>query len=182
MLPGPSAGLSAPGLAGAIAPNAPAAGMIFGCTNATFDECVQRAVVGLPRKYLQLVQSIVPMQTFVFVFNYSDRHLHGVYLATSRGTENLVPAAWTKAEPGVPPAEGPFPAQCSFSIIEETAPCPEAEFKHVLEYTERQRFRFKLGRWQACELVDVMCRYEAKLRARRLAAPLLDEKAEGTLG
>ena len=45
---------------------------------------------------------------------------------------------------------------------------PEAEFRHILEYTERQRFKFKLSRWQCRDLLETMCAYDAKLRARRL--------------
>ena len=103
----------------------------------------------------------------IFVFNFSDRMLHGVYLATSNGQENISLTAWRdsgpkpKRELGAPsdgqPAdsppppplsESPFPAQCMFEIVEEFLPVPEAEFKHVLEYTERQRFKFKLSHWQ----------------------------------
>lgn len=62
----------------------------------------------------------------------------------------------------------PFPAQCTFEIVEEFAPVPEAEFRHVLEYTERQRFKFKLSRWQCRDLLEIMCQYDAKQRARRL--------------
>lgn len=62
----------------------------------------------------------------------------------------------------------PFPAQCTFDIVEEFAPVPEAEFRHILEYTERQRFKFKLSRWQCRDLLETMCAYDAKLRARRL--------------
>lgn len=62
----------------------------------------------------------------------------------------------------------PFPAQCTFDIVEEFAPVPEAEFRHILEYTERQRFKFKLSRWQCRDLLETMCSYDAKQRARRL--------------
>ena len=60
----------------------------------------------------------------------------------------------------------PFPAQCSFEILEEFAPVPESEFKHVLEYTERQRFKFKLSRFQCKDLIDVLCGHEPHVLAR----------------
>ena len=47
------------------------------------------------------------------------------------------------------------------------APC-SAQFRHVLEYTERQRFKFKLSHWQCRDLVETLCRYDAKQRAKRL--------------
>ena len=42
-------------------------------------------MVGLPRKYLPLVKSIVAGHTLIFLFNFSDRQLHGTYIATSNG-------------------------------------------------------------------------------------------------
>ena len=62
-----------------------AAGVIFGCTNSTYEECFRLSMVGLPRKYLPLVESIVAEHTLIFLFNFSDRQLHGVYIATSAG-------------------------------------------------------------------------------------------------
>ena len=35
-------------------------------------------------------------------------------------------------------------------------------------YTERQRFKFKLSYWQCRDLIQTLCRYDAKLRARRI--------------
>ena len=39
-------------------------------------------------------------------------------------------------------------------------------------YTERQRFKFKLSRWQCRDLIETMCQYDAKQRARRLLGEL----------
>ena len=110
--------------------------------------------VGLPRKYLPLVESIVAGHTLLFLFNFSDRQLHGVYMATSAGQENLSLTAWKGSAPtpkagrkddlaqpsGLDlnqevdnPDGSPFPAQCSFDILEEFMPLPEPEFRHVLE-------------------------------------------------
>ena len=60
----------------------------------------------------------------------------------------------------------------TFEIVEEFAPVPEAEFRHILEYTERQRFKFKLSRYQCHDLVETMVNYDAKMRSRRLLAEL----------
>ena len=140
-------------------------------------------MVGLPRKYLPLVKSIVAGHTLIFLFNFSDRQLHGVYLATSDGQESMSTSAWRGTAPtpkasmgmGMELDEGdgsPFPAQCTFDIVEEFAPTPEVEFRHILEYTERQRFKFKLSRWQCRDLIATMCSYDAKLRSRRLLTEL----------
>ena len=117
--------------------------------------------------------------TLIFIFNFSDRQLHGTYIATSNGEENLSLTAFKGLVPA-PKASGgadieldeddgsPFPAQCTFDIVEEFAPVPEAEFRHILEYTERQRFKFKLSQYQCRDLLEAMCFHDAKLRARRL--------------
>ena len=165
----------------------PAAGIIFGCTNSTFEECFRLSMVGLPRKYLPLADSIVAHHTLVFLFNFSDRHLHGVYVATSKGQDNLSLSAWRGDAPTPKVSRrdeltgldiedeeaddgggSPFPAQCTFDIMEEFMPVPESEFRHVLEYTERQRFKFKLSRWQCRDLIETLCRHDAKLRANRI--------------
>jgi hypothetical protein len=178
--------------------------------------------------------------TLIFLFNFSDRLLHGVHRATSNGQENLSFTAWRGSAP-VPKVGGradgkaeavgemgedggelgsPFPAQCTFEAVEEFAPAPEAEFRHgalggrfftwpgphtltpalasapshalaptlapvrsptlllalsptaVLEYTERQRFKFKLSHWQCRDLIEALSRHDAKLRARRICAEL----------
>ena len=117
--------------AAAIAEQA-AAGIIFGCTTTTYDECHALSMVGLPRKYLPLVKSIVSGHTLIFLFNFSDRQLHGTYIATSDGQENLSLTAWRGTAP-TPKASNslgmeldvddgsPFPAQCTFEIVEEFA-------------------------------------------------------------
>ena len=60
--------------------------------------------------------------------------------------------------------------RCAFPRRSLRRPTPETEFRHILEYTERQRFKFKLSRWQCRDLVETMCTYDAKLRPRRLLA------------
>ncbi len=181
----PAAIGAAIGAAAASPPPAPAAGIIFGCTNSTYDECFALSMVGLPRKYLPLVECVAKGQTLVFIFNFSDRMLHGVYIATSDGQLNLSTTAWKGAGPAHPtwasdaradePAEeagSPFPAQCTFDVVEPFAPIPEAEIAHVLEFTERRRFKFKLSRWQCRDLIEAMCAHEGKLRAKRLCEEL----------
>lgn len=144
-------------------------------------------MVGFPSKYMPLVESIVSGTTLIFLFNFSDRQLHGVYVATSAGQANMFPKAFTKASKSeglelmldgtdAETEASPFPAQCSFDIVEELPPMPESEFKHVLEYTERQRFKFKLSRWQCKDLVELMCAHAGKMRAKRLLKALAVEE------
>ena len=39
---------------------------------------------------------------------------------------------------------------------------------HVLEYEERERFKLKLSRAQCRDLIETLCRHDAKVCARRI--------------
>ena len=53
---------------------------MFGATNQTIDECWDRGLLGLPRGNMHLLDKIDPDRTRLFLFNYSTRQLHGVYV------------------------------------------------------------------------------------------------------
>lgn len=56
------------------------AGVIFGCKHSTFKECIFKQPFGLPAQHFQYVQNITQGMP-LFLFNYSDRKLHGVFEA-----------------------------------------------------------------------------------------------------
>eukprot|EP00966_Prymnesium_polylepis_P107030 2478595-Prymnesium_polylepis.1 len=61
------------------------------------------------------------------------------------------------AKPGDAPIPCPFPIQISFAVKNEGAhPVQEAVCRHILEYTHRGRFRFKLSVRQCEDLVHIM--------------------------
>eukprot|EP00899_Mesostigma_viride_P008902 jgi/Mesvir1/18012/Mv25050-RA.2 len=66
------------------------AAVIFGCTKKTMDECIDSNLFGLPFNHMKYVQSITPGM-LLFLFNYTDRLLHGIFRATSAGTLNINP-------------------------------------------------------------------------------------------
>lgn len=45
-------------------------------------------------------------------------------------------------------------------------------------YTERQRFKFKLSYWQCRDLIQTLCRHDAKLRARRICDQYLGYRTD----
>lgn len=66
------------------------------------------SLAGLPSPHFQYVKNIdegLPL----FLFNYSDRKLHGIFEATSRGQINVNSYAWTNGD-----ERTQFPAQVSF--------------------------------------------------------------------
>ena len=96
----------------------------------------------------------------------------GVSSAKNAARKDELPVPHELDEDVLPEGGSPFPAQCSFDILEEFAPLPEAEVKHVLEYTERQRFKFKLSHWQCRDIVDAFVQQESRARLRKLLKQL----------
>lgn len=69
-------------------------GVVFGCTKDTIKECLSKHLFGLPYNHISYVQKIdtaLPL----FLFNYSDRKLHGIFEAAGPGLLNINPYAWT---------------------------------------------------------------------------------------
>lgn len=62
---------------------------------------------GLPAPHHSYVKKIQPGLT-LYLFNYSDRMLHGIFEAVSTGQMNLNPNAWAASE-GV--ERTPYPSQ-----------------------------------------------------------------------
>lgn len=60
------------------------AGVIFTCTDDSFDNCIEAGVFGLPRNHFQYVQ-YVRASMVLFLFNYSTRELHGIFRAVTQG-------------------------------------------------------------------------------------------------
>ncbi|KAI5392130.1 hypothetical protein KIW84_076787 [Lathyrus oleraceus] len=68
-------------------------GVIFGCTRHTMKECLSKQLFGLPAQHFSYVENINPKMP-LFLFNYSDRKLHGIFEATSHGKMFIDPYAW----------------------------------------------------------------------------------------
>ena len=75
-------------------------GFIFMCSNKTKAECFVNYVFGMPRKQLELVEKINPGAR-LFLFDFDEKLLYGIFNAITRGGSNLVPTAFG----------GKFPAQ-----------------------------------------------------------------------
>lgn len=61
---------------------------------------------GLPAPHFQYVKNVMQGMT-LFLFNYSDRKLHGIFEAVSAGQMKIDPRAWTLDDE----EDTPFPAQ-----------------------------------------------------------------------
>ena len=82
-------------------------GMMFGCKNDTYDENMRRRLFGLPRQHMDKVNRIGE-STALFLFNYSTRKLHGVFVRNGAGGLNLEPDAWAHHRKSNSPPGSPY--------------------------------------------------------------------------
>lgn len=120
-------------------------GVIFGCKHSTIGECYDKQLFGkpatskilvkhmliylliyfhlknypsgLPAAHFSYVRNVYPCLQ-LFLFNYSNRELHGIFEAASQGQRYLDSSAWTSGEPTCEKSElTPYPAQVRSRIF-----------------------------------------------------------------
>ncbi|KAH9617271.1 hypothetical protein KSS87_011307 [Heliosperma pusillum] len=127
------------------------AGVIFGCTHSTFKECTFKQLFA---SHIQYVQNVTPGMP-LFLFNYSDRTLHGLFEATSSGQININKYAWTLDGQ----ATTPFPAQVRVKIRMQCRPLREDQYKPILakNYLEHEpnHLWFELDPVQTNKLISL---------------------------
>ncbi|KAL3745357.1 hypothetical protein ACJRO7_014458 [Eucalyptus globulus] len=125
-------------------------GVILGCTHHTIKECYAKKLFGLPRLHYAYIKKIEPGSA-LFLFNYSDRKLHGVFEATSGGQMNIDIRAWTKE----PSEETPYPAQVKVKKRIDCQPLVEEQFQPVIisNYYSTTHFWFELDQEQTTKLI-----------------------------
>ncbi|KAK1274306.1 hypothetical protein QJS04_geneDACA018306 [Acorus gramineus] len=121
-------------------------GVIFGCKHSTMAECLSKKLFGLPAPHISYVSNIrigLPL----FLFNYSDRKLHGIFEAASSGQMDIDSYGWT----GDGAEMTPYPAQVRFCISMHCHPLTENQFRHVIvnNYYSPSHFWFELDHAQA---------------------------------
>ncbi|XP_052162027.1 uncharacterized protein LOC127779335 [Oryza glaberrima] len=135
--------------------------VIFGCTNNTIAECHSRQLFGLPRTHLSYVQNIkegLPL----FLFNYDDRKLYGIYEAASNGKFCPESNAWSQDGKG----KTSYPAQVAMRIKVWCVPLAESQFRGAILANYYQRmpgapgqklhfFQFELDHAQTRALMDM---------------------------
>jgi hypothetical protein len=117
-------------------------GMIFICSKDTYREAMELKVLGLPRAHLHNVTSLRPYQSSIFLFNFADRLLYGVFHATSSGVENRNPRAWSRTRSPSSsslPSPSPYPAYIEFTSAIEYEPLAESAFRHIFTDCTRTR-------------------------------------------
>ncbi|KAL3826170.1 hypothetical protein ACJIZ3_022199 [Penstemon smallii] len=125
-------------------------GVIFGCTSNTIGECLSNKLFGLPSSHFLYIKNIEPGLP-LFLFNYSERKLHGIYEAASSGKMNIDSYAWT--------ADGSektkYSAQVQIRVRLQCQALAEDEFKPIIadNYYSKFHFWFELDHAQATKLI-----------------------------
>lgn len=130
-------------------------GVIFGCSKETIRECLDGLIFGLPRSHFSYVYWIEPGLP-VFLFNYNDRNMHGVFKATTYGQLEINPNAWT----GSTTLKTRFPAQVEVEVWKDCLPVNERDFKPIMKNCYYQNsdknncyFVFELTKGEAKRLI-----------------------------
>jgi hypothetical protein len=141
-------------------------GAMFVCTKFTQEECLRRGILGLPRRDLDLVSACTPGRTALFLFNFSSRELHGLFVASSPGRLNWDADAWKRSlyhrPGGTRLGEGrssPFPAQVRFRVVREYSPLREESFAHLIRSSNRVT---QLDAAQVRELIRLFVAHDSR--------------------
>ncbi|XVE78873.1 hypothetical protein DITRI_Ditri14bG0013200 [Diplodiscus trichospermus] len=128
------------------------AGVIFGCKHNTYGECLSKQLFGLPAPHYSYVKNIKPGLP-LFLFNYSDRKLHGIFEAASSGQLAINSTAWTTDGS----ENTPYAAQVKIHIRMECQPLLEDQFKPIIadNYYEPKLFWFELDHAQTEKLISM---------------------------
>ncbi|KAI3830708.1 hypothetical protein MKX03_009909 [Papaver bracteatum] len=125
-------------------------GVIFGCTRFTMEECLSNQIFGLPALHFAYIKNIKPGLP-LFLFNYSDRKMHGIYEAASIGEMNINPYGWSQNGQ----ERTQYPAQVRICIRKQCKPLSEGQYKPIIidNYNTEVHFWFELDHSQTNRLI-----------------------------
>ncbi|XP_043701486.1 uncharacterized protein LOC122651958 isoform X2 [Telopea speciosissima] len=143
-------------------------GVVFGCKNNTMKECLSKQIFGLPSIHFSYVRNIeqgLPL----FLFNYNDRKLHGIFEAAGPGQMNINPYGWT--EDGSD--RTPYPAQVRIRVRMHCQPILEDQFSQIImdNYYSQYHFWFELDHAQTSSLIKSFSSSPVNATAIQLHVP-----------
>ncbi|OIT07955.1 PREDICTED: kelch-like protein 3 [Nicotiana attenuata] len=161
-------------------------GVIFGCKNNTMRECLSKQLFGLPVQHFSYVKNIDPGLP-LFLFNFSDRKLYGVYEAAGSGQMYIDQYAWTSDGS----FKTQFPAQVQICVRLQCQPLLESQFKPLImdNYFSQNHFWYELDHVQTGKLISKLSslaytpssspsQNSAKQRSIILGLPANDKREE----
>ncbi|KAL0534583.1 hypothetical protein IC582_028874 [Cucumis melo] len=156
----------------------PEYGAIFMSNRVTRAECFRRKLFGLPYWLGDFVLQI-KSGMILFLFEYENRVLHGVFQATSDGAMNIVPHAYTSSGQK-------FPAQVKFSILWSCNPLFEDRFQSAIKenYFSAKKFNFGLSRMQVHRLLSLfsLTKFSDQLHTRQLSSESFECSSDYLIG
>ncbi|KNA16471.1 hypothetical protein SOVF_088780 [Spinacia oleracea] len=116
----------------------PQYGAVFMASNLTRKECFERELFGLPYEYADFVMG-VKTGMLLFLFDFQEKNLYGVFEASTDGGMNIVPDAYKST------SNRKFPAQVRFSTFWHCDPLPEHVFRDAIKENYFRQSKFSLG-------------------------------------
>ena len=137
-------------------------GFVFKASKATIGEVRRRCLFGAERALWADVQQHVEVgTTALFLYNYSEQTLEGVFVATHAPGLNIEPEAWAsfqskkqkkhRNERSCAAAGSAFPAQVRVTKMTEWVPVPRDNWQHCVCWTSSKDFE------QVPSHVSAMC-------------------------
>ncbi|RHN74505.1 putative development/cell death domain-containing protein [Medicago truncatula] len=115
----------------------PEHGAIFMSNRSTLKECFERSLFGLPGSFSDFVKN-VKAGMILFLFEFEERKLHGVFEAITDGGMNISPHAYVSSGQQ-------FPAQVKFTRILRCDPLFENEFCDAIRDNYFTKYKFNFG-------------------------------------
>ena len=126
-------------------------GFVFKASKATIGEVRRRCLFGAERALWAVVQQHVEVgTTALFLYNYSEQTLEGVFVATHAPGLNIEPEAWAsfqskkkkkhRNERSGAAAGSAFPAQVRVTKMTEWVPVPRDSWQHCVCWTSAKDF------------------------------------------
>ncbi|GJY58847.1 putative development/cell death domain-containing protein [Tanacetum coccineum] len=142
--------------------------VIFGCTHNTVNECLSKQLFGLPGPHFQYIKNISEGLA-LFLFNYHDRKLHGIFEAVGPGQMNIDRYAWVRQ--GDNTGYTSFPAQVRVRVKMECLALSENQFKPIIanNYYTSKHFHFVLDKDQTNQLISLFERFPMISNSSRVA-------------
>ncbi|PWA84368.1 hypothetical protein CTI12_AA159860 [Artemisia annua] len=143
-------------------------GVIFGCTHNTINECLTKHLFGLPGPHFPYIKNISE-GLVLFLFNYHDRKLYGIFEAAGPGQMNIDRYAWVPE--GDNTGYTSFPAQVRVRVRMECLALTENQFKPIIanNYYESKHFHFELDKGQTSQLISLFERFPVISNSSRVS-------------
>uniref|UniRef100_A0A1S3XFH2 Kelch-like protein 5 n=1 Tax=Nicotiana tabacum TaxID=4097 RepID=A0A1S3XFH2_TOBAC len=112
---------------------------------------ILKSLTGLPIEHFSYVKNVHPGLP-LFLFNYNDRKIHGIFEAVSSGQMHINPYSWTSD--GYEKTR--YPAQVQIRVRLQCQPLPENQFKPIIldNYYSQNHFWFELDHVQSNKLIS----------------------------